>query len=216
VETPVNNMQNNRSLPATARGLRASGSSRGYTLLELLIALFIIALLGTMVGPNMMGVIERNRKASALGDSFAMLGMARSEAVNAQTTVSICPSLDQATCSGTAWEKGWILFIDDGAGVGGTEGDGDVNGTEQLLRVGQAATGDVTVRTRNFADAGAITFELDGMVEDNGTIVICDDNGPALASAVVLNVSGQARMAGDDDGNGTLDEDDGSEVSTCP
>ena len=208
------NSKRNRYQAAARKGSVARAP--GYTLLEMLIALAIIALLATMMGPNMIGVVERNRKASALSDTFGMLGMARSEAVNQQTTVALCPTTDQASCSGSDWEYGWLLFVDDGAGAGGTAADGDINGTETLLRIGQASTGAVTIRTRNFTDAGAISFDLDGLAVERGTIVICDDNGPSQASAVVLNFSGQPRLAGDDDSNGTLNDDNDDEIASCP
>ena len=215
MNTPVNSKQNRR-LTASRRGLRALRPAPGYTLLELLVALAVIALLASMMGPNMISVVERNRKAAALGDTFSMLNAARSEAVNQQATVALCPTTDQASCNGSDWEDGWLLFVDDGTGAGGTADDGNINGTETLLRIGQAATGNVTIRTRNFTDAGAISFDLDGMAAERGTIVICDDNGPSQASAVVLNFSGQPRLAGDDDSNGTLDDDNDDEIAACP
>ena len=192
------------------------GRQGGYTLLELLVTLAIIALLGSLMGPSFMDTINRNRQQSSLGDAFGMLSAARSEAVNLQTRVAVCPSTDQAACSGTAWESGWIMFVDDGAG-GGTAGDGDRHADETLLRVGQPAGGDLTIRTRNFADAGSISFDEDGMAVDRGTIVVCSGDA-STASAVVLNFSGQARMGVDEDdpADGFIDEDDGSEINTCP
>ena len=186
----------------------------GYTLLEFLFALLIISILGVMVGPRFIGALERNRQQAALGDTFSMLGTARAEAVNQQATISVCPSTDQAACSGNNWEAGWILFLDDGNGAG-TADDGNRHADEQLLRVGQAAGRDVTIRTRNFADPGAISFDQEGMATDRGTVVVCSGD-PATASAVILNFSGQARMGVDEDADGWIDEDDGTEVDTCP
>jgi type IV fimbrial biogenesis protein FimT len=192
----------------------AAGRARGYTLLEFLVATMIVAILGVMVGPRFLDTIARNRQQSALGDTFSMLGAARAEAVNQQATIAVCPSSDQSTCSGTAWEAGWIFFLDDGSGAG-TADDGDRHADETLLRVGQAASGDVTIRTRNFADAGAISFDDDGMATDRGTIVICSGNA-ATASAIILNLSGQPRLGVDEDADGWVDEDDGTEINTCP
>lgn len=195
-------------------GGAAGRGCSGYTLLEFVIAMMIVALLGVMVGPRFIDTIDRNRQQSALGSTFSMLGSARAEAVNQQATISVCPSLDQAACSGTAWEAGWIMFLDDGNG-GGTADDGDRHADEQLLRVGQSAGANVTIRTRNFADAGAISFDQDGMATDRGTIVVCGGDA-ASASAVILNFSGQPRLSVDEDADGWLDEDDGTEIDTCP
>jgi type IV fimbrial biogenesis protein FimT len=198
-----------------ASGHARPGCSRpGYTLLEFLVALMIISILGVMVGPQFIDAIDRNRQQASLGDTFSMLGAARGEAVNQQDTISVCPSTDQAACNGTSWETGWIMFLDDGNG-GGTADDGDRHADETLLRVGQAAGDGITIRSRNFADAGAISFDQDGMATDRGTVVICRGTA-GQASAIVLNFSGQARLSVDEDADGWLDEDDGSEVDSCP
>jgi type IV fimbrial biogenesis protein FimT len=193
-------------------GAGGKAAQAGYTLFELLVTIAIISLLGSLVGPSLIDTIDRNRQQAALGDAFGMLSAARSEAVNLQTTVALCPSTDQDTCSGTDWEAGWIMFVDDGNG-GGTANDGERHAAETLLRVGQEVG--VTVRTRNFADAGVISFDQDGLAAERGTIVLCSDDA-ARASAIVLNFSGQARMGVDEDGDGWVDADDGSEIDSCP
>jgi type IV fimbrial biogenesis protein FimT len=213
--TLANNTGNTR-LPAPRRAQRAVVRVAGYTMIEMLVVLLIIGIVAASMGPNLAAMIDRNRKLGAVNDMLAVLTLARSEAVNLQTTVSVCSSSDQATCNTNNWENGWLVFVDDGTGTGGVADDGNLNGTEQVLRIGQGVSGTITVRLRNFTDAGAISFDDDGMAVDRGTIVLCDDTGPAGASAIVLNLSGQPRLAVDEDDNNTLDEDDGTEVDACP
>ncbi|MEM0955904.1 MAG: GspH/FimT family pseudopilin [Pseudomonadota bacterium] len=191
-------------------------AAAGYTLIEMLVAMLIIVLLGTYVGPSFLDAINRNRQQSALGDVFAMLGTARSEAVTRAVSVVACASTDADACSGSNWEDGWIVFADDGNG-GGTADDGDRQSNEPLIRVGQEVGGGVTVRTRNLTTAGVISFDLNGMTDERGTFVICRDD-PTEASGVVLNLSGQARMAVDQSTpeNQLIEADDGTEVSACP
>jgi type IV fimbrial biogenesis protein FimT len=215
VTTPANNTGTARR-PAPRRAQRVAVRVAGYTMIEMLVVLLIIGIVAASMGPNLAAMVDRNRKLGAVNDMLAVLTLARSEAVNLQTTVSVCSSSDQATCNTNNWESGWLVFVDDGAGTGGVADDGNLNGTEQVLRIGQGVSGTITVRLRNFTDAGAISFDDDGMAVDRGTIVLCDDTGPAGASAIVLNLSGQSRLAVDEDDNNTLDEDDGTEVDACP
>ena len=193
-----------------------SSVAAGYTLIEMLVAMLIIVLLGTYVGPSFVDAINRNRQQAALGDVFAMLGTARSEAVTRAVSVAACASANADSCSGANWEGGWIVFADDGNG-GGTAGDGARQANEPLIRVGQEVGGGVTVRTRNFTTAGVVSFDLNGMTTERGTFVVCRDD-PTEASGVVLNLSGQARMAVDQSTpeNQLIEEDDGSEVTACP
>ncbi len=199
---------------ASTRSACARRRIAGYTLLELLITMLVIALLSTLVGPSFINTINRNRQQAAVGDTYGMLSTARSEAVSQASTVAVCGSSDQDTCNSNAWEQGWIIFLDDGTG-GGTADDGDRHADEPLLRVGQEASGSMTIRTRNFPAAGVISFNEDGFADASGTIVICD-GVPADAMALVLNLSGQARLAVDEDASGFLNIDDGSEVTSCP
>jgi len=200
--------------PVFAGRCGRTGNSGGYTLLEMLITMLVIALLSTLVGPGLINTIDRNRRQATVGDMYGMLTTARSEAVGQSVSVVACGSTDQASCNTNNWEAGWIIFADDGTG-GGTADDGSRHADEPMLRVGQAAGGSMTIRTRNFPSAGAIAFNQDGFADARGTIVICDGD-PDGALALVLNLSGQARMAVDEDADGFLNIDDGSEVSACP
>jgi type IV fimbrial biogenesis protein FimT len=181
-----------------------------------MIVVVIAAIFISVVAPTFQSTIERNKRLSALEDVLAMLAAARSEAISMAAPVAVCPSTNQATCSGTEWAAGHLIFIDDGAGSG-TALDRNLNGDEELLRVGGASGSGITVRTANFGDAGGILFDADGLAEERGTLVVCDGNGASYASAVVLNRSGQARLATDDDGNGVVEDDRDPAVNvTCP
>lgn len=198
---------------------RSSGNRihRGFTLIELLVVLGIAALLALLAVPSMQNAIESGQRAGGMNSAMSMLASARAEAVTRQVPIAICPSVDQDTCSGNNWEQGWIMFIDDG--TGGTANNGDREGTEEIIRVGTESGGAITIRSSNFADAGAIIFDEQGVTLERGTLMICDDAGAPNAAAVVLNVSGQARLATDDTVDagcvGCVEQDDGTEAS-CP
>lgn len=200
-------------LKTPANGQR-SPAAAGFTLFELIVTIAIIAILSALMGPTFVDTVDRNRQQSSLGSMFGMLGTARSEAVNRQVSVVACPSTDEASCGGSNWETGWIIFADDG-GTTGTADNGALDGDEELIRIGQAASGTVTVRGRNFDTGPAITFGQEGFAEERGTVVICNGD-PRRARAVVLNLSGQARLALDENDSGFVNDDQGGDISTCP
>ncbi len=60
------------------------------------------------------------------------LHQARIDAATFGEPVSVCPSNNGATCTGSPWHEGWIVFIDNGA-------PGTVDGSDFVLSRGQPA-----------------------------------------------------------------------------
>lgn len=118
---------------------------RGVTFIELLITLAILAILVVIGFPSMQEAFRTNRVSTFSNDLLAASAYARSEAVRRTGNVALCASPDPtaggsdadaaaATCDGTAWHRGWIVFVD-------TDGDGQRQSTEQVLRVGDVREG---------------------------------------------------------------------------
>ncbi|MEM1404556.1 MAG: GspH/FimT family protein [Pseudomonadota bacterium] len=167
--------------------------------------------------PSFQTSLQRNRLQSTVSDVATSLSFARAEAVIRSQPIALCPTVDTASCSGSNWETGWLLFVDNGAGSGGAALDGALNGAEELLRIGSPAPADVTVRTVNFPATSSIVFQDNGRVLQNvaGTVVICDARGENDARGIIVEVSGQGRRTVDVDANG-VDEDNVNTPLACP
>jgi type IV fimbrial biogenesis protein FimT len=118
---------------------------RGVTLIELLITLAIVAILVVIGFPSMQQAFRTNRVSTFSNELLAAAAYARSEAVRRRGNVVLCaspnptadgsdPAAAAATCDGTEWHRGWIVFVD-------LDGDGQRQSTEQVLRVGEARDG---------------------------------------------------------------------------
>jgi prepilin-type N-terminal cleavage/methylation domain-containing protein len=121
----------------------------GFTLLELMMVLVLAAILLGVGGPSFQDSLQRNRQQSTFNRVASAMSLARSEAVIRSQPVSVCPTTDNASCGGSNWETGWLIFVDNGEGTGGAALDGTLNGTEELLRIGEPAPAGVTIRTVN-------------------------------------------------------------------
>lgn len=94
--------------------------AEGVTLIELLVALGVMATLLTLGIPAFSDFLAANRMGAAANDVVSALHLARSEAVKRRTTVVFCAS-DNATvaapaCSGGATPAaGWLVFADQNA-----------------------------------------------------------------------------------------------------
>ena len=89
---------------------------RGFTLLELMITLAVLAILISTAIPAMRTTIQNNRMSGISNEFVTALQLARSEAIKRSAPVSVCASSDQASCTGD-WEDGWIVFRD-GSAIG--------------------------------------------------------------------------------------------------
>jgi type IV fimbrial biogenesis protein FimT len=87
-------------------------SYRGFTLIELMITVSLVAILLSVAIPSFREVIQNNRAASQANALLAAFNLARAEAVKRGEQVRVCPSSDQATCSGGSdWTVGWIVQV---------------------------------------------------------------------------------------------------------
>lgn len=101
---------------------------RGFTLVELLVTLAVLAI-AVMAGvPGFESVVNGNRLAAAANETIAALQTARIEAIRRNRRVAVCASADanagsSATCSAST-PDGWLVFVDNDRD--GSFGAGDV------------------------------------------------------------------------------------------
>jgi prepilin-type N-terminal cleavage/methylation domain-containing protein len=77
--------------------------TRGFTLIELMIAIVIVAILAAFALPSMNNLVLKHRVQDAASDLFATLFKARSEALRLADTVKVQPA------TGTDWTTGWTI-----------------------------------------------------------------------------------------------------------
>ena len=162
----------------------------GMTLLELMVVLAIAGILATVAIPSFQTAMKNNTVA-AYRDAFATaIKIARSEAINTQSFVTICPSNNQTGCSGN-WANGWIVFAD----INGS-GARDI-ANERLIDVNNGST---NIRVTNGAARTVITFAATGLNVGNAeTISFCDsDNMSGIdGRSIILSITGSMTYSAD-------------------
>jgi type IV fimbrial biogenesis protein FimT len=136
-----------RSLPS---------SSRGITLLDLVIAMGIVAVLMAVAVPSYRYVTNANRIAAEVNGLLGDMQFARSEAIKEGQTVTVCVSSNGTSCSGatsTNWASGWIVFSD-------PNNNHVVDANETVYRVQSTLTGTDTFVSNN--NVGYVTFNREG------------------------------------------------------
>jgi type IV fimbrial biogenesis protein FimT len=118
----------------------------GFTLIELMIAVTVMAILIGIAAPSFTAWVTTVRVTGQANDLFSDLLLARSEAVKRDVQVTVCASKGGTDCDGADWSLGWVVIVD-------ADGDGkkDNNNDASLLKRAEKLTGD-SVLTRT--DAG--------------------------------------------------------------
>lgn len=85
-------------------------TSRGFSLIELLIVVVILGVVAAIAAPNFQNTIENNRVNSAAEGMRDAIAVARTEAIRQGTQVTLQPN-----CSPPNWSCGWKIATTGGA-----------------------------------------------------------------------------------------------------
>lgn len=92
------------------RAPRAS-AARGFTLIELMIAIAVFAILLAIAVPSFRDASLAARLGSIANNMVASVQLARSEAIKRNAVVRLCASSNGTSCvSSTNWQQGWIVL----------------------------------------------------------------------------------------------------------
>lgn len=98
----------NRLLPLTVAGGRRLARQSGFTLVELMVTIAVLAVLLGIAVPSFTNSTLGSKLRTQANDLAAAALLARSEAIKRNQAVTLCASSDGATCTGT-WASGWIV-----------------------------------------------------------------------------------------------------------
>ena len=145
--------------------LRSLPRNKGFTLIEALIAVVILAVLAGWGVPNMQRLVNSNRVATTTNEMISGLNLARIEALKNGRGTGVCASSNGTSCTGS-WASGFLVWSD-------TDESGTLNGSEKVLRVGGGQPGFAAN-----ASATTIAFDYKGRrrSKDDTSITLTPDS----------------------------------------
>lgn len=159
-------------------------TARGFTLLELMITLAVLAIALGVGAPAMGALLEHTRATRTLHLATSALATARMEAIRRNRPVSVWPSADGHRCrADPVWSAGWIIFVD-------ADRTGQPGSAEDVMHVFDGIGGNLGFRAT--VGRPLIRFAPSGWsAGSNATLRLCS-TGRELAR-VIVNNAGRVR-----------------------
>ena len=158
---------------------------RGFTLLEILVALTVSAIAVLLTQPLIATGMLNLQRSTAINGMIRSLHFARRAAAESGRDTIVCASTDGRRCSGAEdWGAGWIVHD----GPRRTTPYAPPAGSILYRSRGQAG---LSIR----ANRTQFVFRPFRGRSTNGTLIVCDRRGSSEARAVIVNNVGRPRLA---------------------
>ena len=187
-------MQNNRKIS-------------GYTLIELMLTITILAIVVSLAVPPMQDFFTRHKNETVGRKLFDLIMLSRSKAYGHSEIYTLCPSTDGESC-GTDWAQGALVFVD-------RDGNGERATDERIERVLPKLDDDASLEWRSFNSKSYLQYRPSGLtLNQNGNFAYCPPNGEEKYGwIIVLNATGRPYFGKDSDGDGIVENGSGDNLS---
>lgn len=163
---------------------------RGFSLVELVIVILLLALIGTVAIPAFGALIERSRATATADQLQAHLLFARTWGVSQRIDVEVCGSSNGVDCD-HVWERGWIVRLPSSG---------------ELLRQHLLAPQEYLAGSRR----QPVRYRSNGTSPlSNLRFYLCDRNASVVWQLVINNQGRVRRVAG-------LDPEQKNDEGLCP
>lgn len=134
-------------------GHRTRFNHSGFTLVELLITVAVLAVMSAVAIPRFADMVARNRMAGATNEIVGFIHLARAEAISTHSRVVICPTSNGTSCGNGDWSR-LLMFVD-------RDRNGSFSSGDEFRRELDLRNPDLRITTP--VTAARIVFSADGL-----------------------------------------------------
>src|SRR5690554_1583456 len=161
----------------------------GFTLIELVITVSVIAIVATLSAPSLSRLVTTTERRSEVNDLISTINLARNTATFEQTTVTMCPIDNRKRCA-RDWSLPIVVFRD-------PERVAKIADEAQIIRVRQSQSKGTLKGATGIHSY--FRFNPSGFAWGAiGNITWCPQNGDlTLATQIRINMGGRPKLARD-------------------
>lgn len=165
----------------------------GFTLIEIMIVLLIVAIALGLGTPALQNLVERTRTRTTMEDIVELLRLARLTAVEQMASVTVCASADGSTCSGAEadWSTQLIAFRPDPEDASQNKPIMSLNISDSI-----SLSHNKTYAGANGSGGYTLDFQANGWTPgDQASLFVCPENGNSrYAYRIFIAMSGKIRV----------------------
>lgn len=181
---------------------------QGFTLIELIVAIAVVAILSTIALPSMSEFLVKMRVDNQITEMQRLLLTARNVAINTGKNTTICP-LSSGVCT-TNWQNEVSVFTNDANTLANSN---LFAANDELVKIREPIkSGDKL----QFAHVSVIYSPSGQLVAPTvvSTFKYCPKNNTDESRGIDLSISGRSYISADIDSDGKDEDRDGDEI-TC-
>lgn len=180
---------------------------RGFSLFDLLVAIAIVGILGSIAVPSFSHLLQAVNARHAVFMMADFLANARELAVLRRQNLTVCVLDIQQKCV-RQWSTGVVaLFVDKNADSLFNTGD------ELVYQVEWPAQGG-SMQWKNWRNQKTLIYQPDGSIASNGSLTYCPPTDyPDLRRALIISKPGRVRLSQDTNKNGVHENAAGEDIS---